>query len=215
MLKMVKNVISTLPLEDGYKVENVTHSSCYLGHHKQGNCLKLDFSQYGEPVLFPLFENSFNASRVYPVQQLHNEPLNYTEYTKDFMIHIPPRNKTSMYGYPIVLMRIYTSKVDNADSKIYNNEVTASIEYNNKTLSAKGFVVKCIINSNGDRERFIPLHIRSRVGSQVLIRLTDVSRYAPPIMDVVKRGLGTSFYYAGLTDLAFLSHSTNYFVQYD
>ena len=109
---------------------------------------------------------------------------------------------------------MYTTNIEDTDSKVYSNKITTSIEYNNKTKHIKGFVVNCIINSNGDEKKDIPLHIKSRVGSQVIIRLTDISRLEPYFMKVLMKGLGRSFMYSGLTDLSFLSHSTNYFISY-
>lgn len=217
ILSMLKEVVGETPLDEGYRIDNITKTRCYLAKHLLGPCLELSFSQHGSPVTFPLFEDRFNASRIIPVSKsfdLGNEPLNYTEYTKEFIIHIPQRCNTSIYGYPISLLKIYTTNVKDQDTKIFSNKITASIDYNNKTLSVRDYVVNSVINSNGDHNRNIPLRIRSRVGSQVIIRLTDVSRFSPPIMDVVMRGLGSSFIYSGLTDLSFLSHSTNYFIQY-
>lgn len=213
-LNKMKSILETISLEDGYVIKNITNSNCYLHNHYMSNCLQLGIEQNGQPVEFPLFENGFNASMITENYEMNADPHNYTDYYKHFTIHIPSRSNVSTYGFPIVLIRMYTTNIEDTDSKVYSNKITTSIEYNNKTKYINGFVVNCIINSNGTEKKDIPLHIKSRVGSQVIIRLTDVSRLEPYFMTVLMKGLGRSFMYSGLTDLSFLSHSTNYFISY-
>ena len=97
------------------------------------NCLQLGIEQNGQPVEFPLFENGFNASIITENYEMNADPHNYTDYYKHFTIHIPSRSNVSTYGFPIVLIRMYTTNIEDTDSKVYSNKITTSIEYNNKT----------------------------------------------------------------------------------
>ncbi len=210
--QQVEKVLQNVWLRDNYTVRSILHSSCYLYGHVKGPCLKVGLAKNGYPVIFNLTEETFNATHLDEVKL----PLstNVTQVTKKFVMTIPKRNLTSVYGYPNVLFRIYTTNLADLDSKVYSNPVEVTVEYGGTKEVQEGYVIRGLIMGDLKDEMQIGLTVRSRTGSQVIIRITDVGHSEPEALYILGKGLGYGFVYGGMTGLSFLSHTINYFITF-
>ena len=214
LLADLRERLEEVELDQGYAIDRIRDDFCYLTNHAQSRCLQADLSHNGVPVRFLLDYDTFNTSQLYPVRELHNVPINYTQYWQQFRVVVPTRENTSYFGFPFVRVRVYTSKVEHADSKIYANALEVAVRYNGRTVRLKGFVVEGVVLANGGEPLAFDLWVKSRVGSQVIVRVTDISRKEPVELEALHEGLGDGVVYGGLTDTSYLSHTINYYIAY-
>ena len=214
LLGGVKKRLEEVELDKGYAIDRIMYDSCYLTNHALSPCLQAQFTYNGVPVQFVLDYDTFNTSQLYPVSELHNVPINYTQYWKQFRVVVPVRENTSYFGSPFVRVRVYSSKVERTDSKIYANALEVEVSYNNRTVHLKGFVVVGVVQASGREPLEFGLRVKSRVGSQVIVRVTDISRKEPVELEALHEGLGDGVVFGGLTDTSYLSHTINYYIHY-
>lgn len=212
--QQVEKVLRSAQLLNNYTVSSITHSSCYLYGHVKGPCLKVGLTKDGSPVVFNITEESFNATHLDEVKSPFPLATNVTEVTKQFIITIPQRNHTSVYGYSNVLFRVYTTNLADLDSKVYSNPVEVTVEYGETKEIQKGYVIRGMVMADLKSEMQIGLTVRSRTGSQVIIRITDVGHCEPEALYVLGKGLGYGFVFGGMTGLSFLSRTVNYFITF-
>ena len=77
-----------------------------------------------------------------------------------------------------------------------------------------GYVLSGTVMADLNEDMAMDVIITSRVGSQVIFRLTDVAHFAPKVLEAVKKGLGEGFVVGGMSGLSFMSFTTNYFITF-
>ena len=214
LLGNLKKRMEGVELEDGYAIDTIQDDFCYLSNHILKPCLQVNMTLNGERVHHYLDYDAFHMSELYPITAVNNVPINYTRYWKHFRVVVPIRENTDVFGFPFVRVRVYSSKLEKQDSKIYANVLEVEVAYLNQTVHMRGFVIQGVIIASGREELVFDLKVKSTVGSQVIVRVTDISRKEPVELGALHGGLGSGFVYGGLTDCSFLSHSANYYVHY-
>lgn len=210
--RQIEKVLKRVRLQKGYSVESITRDSCYLKDHVKRPCLKVEMAKDGVPIRFNSSAIEFGASRLEEIAQ--PDATNITMVTKHFRVTVPWRNHTDSYGYPIMLFRVYTTNIEDKDSKVYSNPVEVTVEYGGVQEVQKGFVIQGTVMTNLQRDMSMNVTIRSRTGSQVVFRITDVGHCESSELMVLGEGLGTGFVYSGMSSLSFLSYTVNYFISF-
>ena len=232
--QQVADIIQRVPLGKQYSVSSVSKSSCYLQSHINQPCLQVDMMKEGKPVIFNMTDWSFNITDLKEVTEkkvpekakiaissLEGEHLsgltatNMTKITKRFRLIISHRDEAHLYGYPHMLFRIYTTNLQDTDSKVYSNPIEVEIKNVHSTARSSGYVLTGTVMANLNEDMEMELSVTSRAGSQVIIRLTDVAHFAPEALEVLGKGLGDGFVFGGMSGLSFMSFTTNYFVIFE
>ena len=228
--QQVTQVIQRVPLGKNYSVASVVKSSCYLHDHVKRPCLQVNMKKEGKPVIFNLTDWSFNITELreispkYPPNDLENRELgsrsgltaaNMTKITKHFRITLSHRREAHLYGYPHMLFRMYTTNLQDTDSKVYSNPIEVEVRYADSIARSSGYVLSGTVMADLNEDMTMDVMVTSRVGSQVIIRLTDVAHFAPEVLDVIKKGLGEGFVFGGMSGLSFMSFTANYFITFE
>ena len=212
-LRSIRQLLQMLHLDDGYKIKDFADATCYLENNRQGPCVRVQLLHNDEPVEFHLNQTTFGMSRIVPKGSAIRAG-NFTYYWRDFDIVIPQRNNVSLFGFPFVHFSIYTTTRHEQDSKLYSNAVELVVNHKGVTSHQRGFSLKGVIFTNGRREMTIPVKVKSRVGSQVVFRVMDVSHYQPKEIQILQKGLGEGFVFGSSSDLTSYSFANTYFFSY-
>lgn len=210
--RQIEKVLKRVRLQKGYSVESITRDWCYLEDHIKRPCLDVEMARNGVPIRFNTSAAEFGASQLEEISL--PEATNITMVTKRFRVTVPWRNHTDVFGYPVMLFRIYTTNIEDKDSKVYSNPIEVMIEYGGVQEEQKGFVIQGTVMTNLQHDMSMNVTIRSRTGSQVVFRMTDVGHSEPSELMALGEGLGTGFVYSGMSSLSFLSYTVNYFISF-
>ena len=210
--RQIEKVLKRVRLQKGYSVESITRDWCYLEDHIKRPCLDVEMARNGVPIRFNTSAAEFGASHLEEISL--PEATNITMVTKRFRVTVPWRNHTDVFGYPVMLFRIYTTNIEDKDSKVYSNPSEVMIEYGGIQEEQKGCVIQGTVMTNLQHDMSMNVTIRSRTGSQVVFRMTDVGHSEPSELMALGEGLGTGFVYSGMSSLSFLSYTVNYFISF-
>ena len=100
------------------------------------------------------------------------------------------------------------------DTKLYSNAIEMIVQYQEKESYQKGFVLTGVILTNGTELITIPVKIRSRVGSQVVFRVMDVSHAQSKEIEVLQNAFGYGFILSSNSDYTSYSFANTYFFSY-
>ena len=212
-LRPIKQLLQMIHLQDGYRIKDFVDTTCYLENNRLGPCVQVQLLHNEKPVEFHLNQTTFSMSRIVPKGPTVRAG-NFTYYWRDFDIVIPERNNVSLFGYPLVHFTIYTTTQHEQDSKLYSNAVELIVNHKGVTSHQRGFSLKGVIFTNGRRQITIPVRVKSRVGSQVVFRIMDVSHDQPKEIQILQKGLGEGFVFGSNSDLTSYSFANTYFFSY-
>ena len=212
-LRSIRQLLQMLHLDDGYQIKDFIDTTCYLENNRQGPCVQVQLVHNNKPVEFHLNKTTFDMSQIVPKAPTIRAG-NFTYYWRDFDIIIPKRNNVSEFGYSFVHFSIYTTTQQDQDSKLYSNAVELMVNFRGVTSQQRGFFLKGVIFTNGKKQITIPVKVKSRVGSQVVFRVMDVSHYQPKEIQILQKGLGEGFVFGSSSDLTSYSFANTYFFSY-
>ena len=211
-LQHISRLLPMLHLKYGYAVANHTEKPCYLEGNVLTNCIEVKMTRYGKPIEHRWDDTSLNISHIVSIPLLSKG--NFSYYWRDYEIVIPPRPNINTFGYPFVHFRVYTTTQRNMDTKLYSNAIEMIVQYQEKESYQKGFVLTGVILTNGTELITIPVKIRSRVGSQVVFRVMDVSHAQSKEIEVLQNAFGYGFILSSNSDYTSYSFANTYFFSY-